>query len=150
MAYTIQAFIGDLLDIEQNAPSGLAIVSLVQGKALIPLTDNIREQYQIPFLPMTDEGVKVKGIPPSIESFAEHFNGPVAYIEAEFFGGDGSQASAIWMRHSRIFGPLVEMSAINKALRLLGVTKSGLHDEFAALDLGRHRDTNRWTGPEGS
>ena len=142
MSYTLQAFIGDFSELEQKLPSGLTVVSLDQGKALIPLTDEVREVYEIPFLPLTNED-QVE-IAPSIKAIAERFKGPIAYIEAEFFGGDGTQASAIWKGHKLIFGPVVNASAINDALWRLGVVKDGHHDEFDALALGTHRDTNDW------
>jgi len=142
MAYTLQAFIGDQSTLEQKAASGLPFVPLPQGKALIPLTDDIRDNHGIPFLPLTDEGKEE--IPASIESLADQFKGAIAYVEAEFFGGDGIQASAVWKEGKLIFGPLVDVSAINEALRRLGVTKGNHHDEFDSLGLGTYRDTNQW------
>lgn len=35
----------------------------------------------------------------------------------------------------------VVQNAINQALCLLGVSSEGAHDEFDAVDLGKHRDT---------
>ncbi len=74
--------------------------------------------------------------------------GPVVYIETEYFGGTGSQAAAAFVDGEMVFadhdadtrdtkrrdGP------INKALRLLGVPASGDRDEFDTLGLGRFRD----------
>jgi hypothetical protein len=142
MSYSLQAFIGELADLAEHAPSGGVIVPLGQGKGMIPLEDRFRELHEIPFLPFTDEG-KAE-IPESIEVLASQFNGPVAYVEAEFFGGDGTQASAIWKDRNLIFGPLVKVSAINEALQRLGVAKGSRHDEFDALELGNYRDTNDW------
>ena len=142
MAYTLQAFIGDLPDLKQHAPSGAVIVSLDQGKGMIPLGDDFRRLHKIPFLPMTDDGWKE--IPSAIKSITENFKGSIAYVEAEFFGSGGTQAAVIWKEGDLIFGPLVNVRAINQALRILGVTKGTCFDEFDALGLGKHRGTNGW------
>jgi hypothetical protein len=78
--------------------------------------------------------------------------GAVAYVEAEFFGGSGVQASVVWDVGEIVLGPLIEKeeapvrgadAAINQALRRLGVQKKeGTFDEFEALDLGRCRKTD--------
>lgn len=145
MAYTLQAFVGDILDLEKHAPPGAVIVSLGQGKGMIPIGDDFQELHEIPFLPLTDGGSEE--IPPAIKSIAEKFKEPIAYIEAEFFGGDGTQASAVWKEHALFFGLFVNSDAINRALLILGVTKGSHFDEFEALGLGRNRDTNDWVEP---
>ena len=144
MAYTLQAFIGDLPDFEQNALSGMKVIPLDREKALIPLTDDLREVHEVSFLSLLEDGSGE--MPLSIESIAKLFKGPVAYVEAEFFGGDGTQASAVWKERGLVFGPLASPRAINEALRLLSVEKGEHYDEFEALRLGKYRDTNDWIG----
>lgn len=81
--------------------------------------------------------------------------GPVAYVEADFFGGVGQQGSVVWEGGEVVLGPLVdpepsqrtevEARPINRALRRLGVRRSSDDvDEFATLGLGNHRDTEDW------
>ncbi len=85
---------------------------------------------------------------------AEH--APVAYIEADYFGGVGTQAALGWHRDERL-GPFItesrpdvprepdpEQWAINRVLRYLGVEKGAAFDAFDALGLGRQRNTSRW------
>ena len=141
MAYTIQAFIGDTADAKSAAPSGSLIVTLSQSKALVPLTASVRKEHGILFLPLTDDGSDK--VPESVMVFASRAK-KIAYIEAEFFGGDGTQAAAVWEDGRLIFGPVVGDDAINQALRLLDVEKKEFFDEFEALKLGRHRDTDEW------
>jgi hypothetical protein len=69
---------------------------------------------------------------------------PVAYIEAEFFGGTGGQSAVAWSGGSRVLGPLHAQEAINETLRFLGVRADGARDEFDAVGLGRYRDTADW------
>ncbi|MFB7495829.1 hypothetical protein ACFC09_14180 [Streptomyces sp. NPDC056161] len=79
--------------------------------------------------------------------------GPVAYAEAEYFGGVGVQRAAVWLDGTLALGPLDEpektrfwrtVSPISQALRHLGVRRSLGEDEFDAVGLGRHRDNDGW------
>lgn len=141
MAYTIQALIGDSIDAKSAAPSGALVVTLSQSKALVPLTTSVLKEHSISFLPLTDDGVH--DVPDSVQVLAARAK-KIAYIEAELFGGGGAQAAAVWEEGRMIFGPIVADDAINQALRMLGVEKKEFFDEFEALDLGRHRNTDEW------
>lgn len=79
--------------------------------------------------------------------------GPVAYIEADYFGGTGTQSAQVWDEGKVALGPLhlgererfaAGGSPISQALRRLGADKGDHFDEFDAVGLGRHRDTNGW------
>ena len=144
MAYVLQAFVADAPIIQAGIPVGTEFCLLNQGKAIFPITDDLLKLYGIPFCPLTDEGIQAIEIPNSICSLAEKIPGKTAYLEAELFGGTGYQAAAIWNMGNLIFGPIVDSRAINKALQLMNVAKGDFLDEFAALDLGRHRFTNDW------
>lgn len=78
-----------------------------------------------------------------------------AYIEAEFWGGTGMQASVVWEADQIAFGPEVSAGAINAALRRMGIadgptdTIHGLplapgQDPFDVVGLGRHRSVGGW------
>lgn len=80
-------------------------------------------------------------------------HGPVAYVEAEYFGGVGAQCAQVWDGGTVVLGPLnladkepfpVDGSPISQALRRLGAAKGEHADEFDAVGLGRHRDTDDW------
>jgi hypothetical protein len=71
-------------------------------------------------------------------------NRTIAYIEAEVFGGSGTQASVIFTNGVQVGQPIVDHDAISQALRNLGVTKGSAIDEFEAVGLGRHRNTEEW------
>ena len=111
---------------------------------MIPLTNRVCKTHRIPFLPLTDEGANVvpDGIVQIVGSVAK--TGKAAYIEAESFGGNGTQACITWDRAGEASKPLVDGSAINIVLRFLGVVPGDSHDEFDALGLGRFRSTNEW------
>jgi hypothetical protein len=92
-----------------------------------------------------------------IEDLARHASlaGPVGYLEAEFFGGVGTQAAMAWWDDRVLVGPVsfelggpdqVELarSPFNQVLRRLGVQRGEAIDEFEAVGLNRHRSTEDW------
>jgi len=141
MSYTLQALIGDALNAKRAAPSGALVVGLPQAMALVPFTESVCGAHGISFLPLTDEGSD--DVPQVVHAFAARAK-KIAYVEAEFFGGAGAQAAVVWEEGRLILGPIVAEDAINQALRLLGVLKREHHDEFDALGLDLHRDTDDW------
>jgi hypothetical protein len=143
MAYDLQALIADECVIRTALPAGAVVIRLPQGKAMIPLSDQVREAHDIPFLPLTDEGASE--LPEVIAVIGEPIArvGRLAYVEAEIFGGVGTQACVTW-EASKPSQPLVDAQAINTALRFLGVMVGDHHDEFDALGLGTCRGTDEW------
>ena len=125
-------------------PAGLQCIALGGGYILIPLGTQAREQFDIPYCPITDDGDAV--LPESIVGLcvALSTNDCVAYLEAESFGGPVLQASALFDHGSMVAPVLVDSHAINAALRYLGVVAPPDLDEFDTVGLGRHRDTDQW------
>jgi hypothetical protein len=77
----------------------------------------------------------------------------LAYLEADYFGGTGSQSAQVWDDGHVTLGPLhlaenqphpPTGTPISRALQRLGVDKGNHYDEFDAVGLGRHRDTDDW------
>ncbi len=143
MAYTLQALIADAAVIEANSSAEDAIVMLPQGKALLPLVKSIRIRMGISCLPLTDDGKNAASEEMAALCRALPTQGKVAYVEAEIFGGAGTQA-CILAELGRVDSPYVGIDAINRALQFLGVEKGTCIDEFEALGLGRHRETEEW------
>ncbi len=127
-----------------EVPEGCTAISLDAGLAFVPS-------------PAQDAGSEA-GLDHLgwAERIAQAATGRVAviYIEAEFFGGVGSQAAVGWQGGVVGFGPLRTQTptedregyavvgesddmAINAALRWLGVTRTELRDEFDTVGLGR-------------
>ncbi|WP_165950309.1 hypothetical protein [Actinomadura sp. GC306] len=133
----------------------------------VPEARVVRLSHSLSLLPMTDvlfDAVTVAGAP-ELEGFwkapagfgrllaACSATGPVAYVEADYFGGTGTQSAQVWDAEEVVLGPLHlgarEPSAaagtpISQALRRLGVTKGNHADEFDAVGLRRHRRTDDW------
>jgi hypothetical protein len=80
--------------------------------------------------------------------------GPIAYLEADYFGREGRQTAAVWHSGETIYGPRIlgrnepfpagGNSPICGALRQLGVVAVGHRDEFVVAGLGRYRRTVDW------
>lgn len=143
MGYQLQAIVGKQETLTHGAAAfrQARVVPLTQGFALIPLTDELYDEI--------GEGGAVERfakLSPGVEAWGHRLSAsaPVAYLEAEFFGGIGGQSSVGWAHGSRVLGPLHSPTAINEALRRLGVQADGARDEFEAVGLGRHRNTADW------
>lgn len=147
MGYTLRALVGraDALQPLAAAFPQAVLVALEQGLSLIPLTDDLYDA-----LNELDQG---ETLPPfyylkahlEARILALIGTGCVGYLEAEYFGGHGEQAALLWADGRRQFVSDTSYGAINTMLRRLGVTKGGSqHDEFEAVGLDRHRDTDDW------
>lgn len=136
--------------------AGIAVVELPQGYGLVPITaelfDTLGGCTAKPF------GDTFCFLSSGVESVARKVShaGPIAYLEAEMFGGPGTQAM-VGSRDGEIWlGPVTTefgwpppdpasnpQWALNHALRELGVDRGEAFDEFDALSLGKHRHTPR-------
>lgn len=142
--YALQAIIAKTGTLNSSYLAGAKIISLRQNYEMLPFTDELLEKHEIIFLPLTDEGLAV--LPENIRSLCESLStkNKLAYVEAEFFGGAGTQASAIFSEGNMEVAPIINESAINHALKILGVAKNANFDEFESLGLHEQRDINKW------
>ncbi|MEU8796714.1 hypothetical protein [Spirillospora sp. NPDC048819] len=154
MGYVLRAVIANA-EILRSATDGLAharLAALRQGLALLPVTDDLFDAVgdpaadRLPGFPMLPGGF-------DRTLAAWSHAGPVAYAEADYFGGTGEQHAAVWDGGHLVFGPLHTPedepfsklgSPISQALRQLGADAGREFDEFAAVGLGRHRATEDW------
>ncbi|MER8010245.1 hypothetical protein [Streptomyces sp. SLBN-31] len=160
MAYELQAVIaGDaLLRAATREVPGAHVVSLRQGLALMPMTSGV-------FDAVTDgsEGGALGfwRLPGGFDALLAHWSatGPVAYVEAEYFGGVGEQRAAVWADGALAAGPLDvpakrrfsrAVSPISQALQRLGARAHPGEDEFEAVGLDRHRSNDGWTASSAS
>ena len=159
VSYELRALVGrHPVVVSMSGRAAVSAVELPQGYGLLPITDDVYERLGggdgKPF------GDAVWFLSPAIEALgrrASHI-GSVAYLEAEMFGGTGTQATVAWRSGKVCLGPVTttfgwpppELStnsqwAFNHALRELGVARGDAIDEFDALGLGgNHRHTEDW------
>ena len=145
MSYTIQGIIGDWALLTSRTIAKARFVSLPQNKALLPFSSEFRSEHALPWLPLTDEGSE---LPEKIQNICTRLSvdGRLAYVEAEFFGGLGTQAAVVWTNGIISGVPMLGPNAIDQALRSIGVIATKGVDEFDTLGLGRHRDIEGWLG----
>ncbi|MGC0334520.1 hypothetical protein RKD23_007510 [Streptomyces sp. SAI-170] len=154
MGYELQAVIAgdELLRAASHDVPGARVAPLRQGLALMPMTDEVFDAF-------TDGSTSgVLGfwrLPGGFERVLTQWStaGPVAYVEAEYFGGVGEQRAAVWTDGALAVGPLDvpakqwlsrAVSPISQALRQLGARSSLGEDEFEAVGLDRHRKNDDW------
>jgi hypothetical protein len=144
MSYSIQAIIAVRGTFPLALPDGAAVLQLDGGMQMVPLGSAMCHRYAIPLLPLTDGGGVA--LPSALGTLCAGMSarGPVAYIEAEFFGGYGTQAHALIPAPGADPVILVADDAINRALLWLGVRPLNGQDAFTTVGLGKHRDTDAW------
>jgi len=148
MAYELQAAIAcmELLRPVTAEISQARIVPLRQGFGLLPIGDALSKALTDPAAEkMPEFWALPKGFERTLAEWSRR--GRVAYVEAEFFGGNGGQVAAVWEGGKLVFGPTEDdtpLSPISQALRRMGATAPGGGDEFDALGLGRERLTEDW------
>lgn len=131
------------------------VVLLGQHLSLLPMTDALFDAVTAAGAPELDGFWKAPaGLGRLLAACSA--TGPAAYVEADYFGGTGTQSAQVWHAGKVVLGPLHkgerETSAaggspISQALRRLGAAKGDHIDEFDAVGLGRHRRTDDWLPP---
>jgi len=150
MPYTLQAILGQSENLNGASVEGTRVVPLLSGISMLPLGKAFLEARGAPFLPLTDAGET--SLPSTIREVCARLaeGGDVVYVEAEFSGGEGIQASVLFHRGGVNDPPMLATDAINVALHALGVNPPAGTDEFSAVGLGAHRDTEQWLSSPGA
>ncbi|HJD82442.1 hypothetical protein ABZX88_06825 [Kitasatospora aureofaciens] len=159
MSYELQALLGtlELLTVAAAEVPAARVVPLAQGLALIPLTSAVLSALQgdaaVP-KPAGGAGFGWHSDGFELRIAAWSKAGPIACVEAEYFGGSGTQRAAVWSDGRVVLGPLTsgdseaspaEGTPISRALRCLGGrVEPGRVDEFDSVGLGTHRSTAGW------
>ncbi|MGW2950472.1 hypothetical protein [Streptomyces eurythermus] len=154
MAYELRAVIAEcgLLHGVSREVGRARVVTLRQGLALVPMTDELVDAVA------GGGGTEALGFERLSAGFERMLAGwsvagPVAYVEAEYFGGAGEERAAVWADGALAVGPLDvpvkrwfsrPVGPVSQALRRLGARRGLGGDEFDAVGLGRHRWTGDW------
>jgi hypothetical protein len=149
MGHTIQAFIAKT-EVLRDATRGLGaarVIPIGQGLALLPNTDELLEEAGAGGVGGEPAFEEFYGLGPGLAELGAGWSagGAVAYVETDYFGGEGKQAAVLWERGPIAYGPARgTLGPINDVLRRLGVERGGHTDEFDAAGLGRHRNNRDW------
>lgn len=149
MAYTLRALLARRDVFAQPLPwiADSCVIPLPQDFGMVPLTQALRYQFgpaERPWLyaPYSVFTHLPEGLVPRLLDLS--LRGRVAYVEAEYHGGEGEQRSMLWEDGAPVGEPEEDSSAINTALRRLGVERAEGADQFDTLGLGRHRSVEDW------
>lgn len=120
------------------------ILSLEQGFSLIPLTDALFDEVTGRYPNASGEDWEAfVMLSPAIQQWlkTQSQSGPIAYLETEYFGGEGAQSAILYEKGEVKKGPLESKrpGAINRVLQAIGVKKSLGKDAFDTIGLGNFR-----------
>jgi len=160
VSYELRALAGSHAVVAQAAGvAGAAQVELPRGYGLVLVTPAVLDR--LGGGAGNTFGTTFWYLSAGVEALARRVShaGPIAYLEAEMFGGTGTQATVVWLNGEVWLGPATTQFgwpppdrassprwAFNQALRQLGVARGAAFDEFEAAGLGRHRHTEDWLG----
>lgn len=165
MAYSLEALVAPRLVLLPHAGdfSSGKVVALLNDYALVPITTELFEEiWERRGGSDPDPYAEFWKLSPGLAQWAVEISqgGPVAYVEADFFSGSGTQAAIVWqegelvfgplktfmeLRAGRLRGPLLQDRAINQALQSMGIEAPLDQDEFDAIGLGRCDNTTQWS-----
>ncbi len=146
MGYTLKAYIGkeENLNPILEKYSESKKVNLSGGISMIPMTEELFDEINemksssgISTFEFLTENIENKTI-----QIVE--NREIAYVESEFFGGQGGHIGIIWKNGKRDFLTESDKSSMNKILKRLGVNRTLLKDEFENVGLDKNRHTEDW------
>lgn len=146
MGYTLKAYIGkeENLNPILEKYSESKKVNLNQGISMIPMTDKLFEEINEM---KSSSGISTfEFLTKDIENKTIQIieNREVAYVESDFFGGQGGHIGVIWKNGKRDFLVESNKNSMNKILKRLSVNRSLLKDEFEKVGLAKNRHTDDW------
>lgn len=146
MGYYLQAFICNQADtnIFTDNFEKAKKIEIGQRLSLIPMTEELFDE--INNFVVSNSVDKFEYLTENIESKILQLIGSkkIAYVEAEYFGGEGGQIAIIWSNHNRQNFFEYGQEGINKVLKDFRIKTKFFKDEFDTLNLGRHRNTIDW------
>ncbi|MEV6693181.1 hypothetical protein AB0M35_17090 [Micromonospora sp. NPDC051196] len=161
MSYQLSAIVADaeLLREETRELDHAVLGELRQDFALLPVTPQLVQELTgtAPDYATDEPGPEqpfTLTLSPALSEALTRWSrrGPVAYVEAEFAGGAGRQAAAVWLDGALAWGPRFDSAfdgprpqwPINAALIELGAEPGNWIDPFAELGLHVERSTEGW------
>ena len=146
MGYFLQAFIckhSDTNIFTDNFDKAKKVV-IGQGLSLIPMTEDLFDQ--INNLVVSNSVDKFEYLTENIETKILKLigNTKLAYVEAEYHGGQGGQIAIIWNKNKREKLLAFGQDKINETLKDFGAITENGQDEFLTLGFGLRRNTIEW------
>ena len=147
MGYFLQAIVGRQQTLVQHALEfhHARVVPLACGIAIIPLTNDLYDEIA--------DGGKVdrfSKLSPGVERWAQRISAsaPVAYIEADYFGGLGGQSALVWSSGTRVLGPVHGRTPSTRRCAFLEFNPAEHTMSSMQWASGGHRNTADWIQEE--
>jgi hypothetical protein len=149
--YSLCALLGDASTLKSRLgpDSNARVIELTGGLGMVPLSESLLRDIQRGWSD-SPGSAHVAGVfeflTGAVENWARALSSglSVAYMETEYFGGEGFERSVVFRDSNVILGPLDGGGAVNRALRVLGVVPAPGQEEFDAAGLGRHHSLEEW------
>ena len=146
MGYYLRAFICKQADADiftENFGKANNVV-IGQGLSLIPMTEDLYDEINDFVVSVSVD--KFEYLTSNIETKVLQSIGKkkFAYVEAEYFGGEGGQIAIIWENNRREKFLEYGQDKINEVLKDFGVIAEKGKDEFLTLGFGLRRHTREW------
>lgn len=159
MGHNVRIFVGTpaALAVFRQLEPALALYTLTSASelAVLPFDDDLQDRLHQRF--GTGDWPETQSILLSTtdQSFAADcsMRAPLAYVETDYFGGNGTQSAMLWQAGQVLIGPITLDRAqgeqrqpalwpINVVLRTLGVRSKAPEDEFAVFGLSNYRSND--------
>jgi hypothetical protein len=150
MSHSIQAIIGSKTALEaiQQRLATSRVIALNQGLFLLPVTEELYDALPEPAETTAElfAGCSFEFMRPKIAQFLLDIahSERIAYVETDYFGGEGDQGAFVVEGGEMIFEPESGHGTINSVLRRLGATRGDSADAFEAVGLDRFRSNDDW------
>lgn len=148
--YSLCALLGDSTAFSLELPvySSARRVDLKAGVAMIPLGEQLLAEIHASGTPAPTPSIAgaFEFLAPGVEAWVKVLSagGPTAFVETEFYGGEGFERAAVWSMGKPALGPLDGAGSINQALRALGVKAPKANKEFETVGLDQYRSVEEW------
>ena len=147
MAHSIRGFVGKAATATVQAICarfpGAKVVRLDAGFALVPGTRVLMDAIDAADPSGERMGTTIDFVfdhPVMLRVLAAFSgNGPIAFVETDYFQGRGAQAAAACIDGRVVTAKEGEGRPINEALRAIGVVRPPDEDEFDTICLGKYR-----------
>lgn len=149
MGYNLRGIITSIesLNFIRDRYQNLCMIHLYKNLLTVPITDEFYDEINM------NKGTTFKNneyLTDFIGLFCSEISkvSRTAYIEADYFGGLGTQNGIIWDSEKVIYEETLNDNAINRTLEQLGIIRVDGKDEFDTVNLGRHRFIDDWVNKE--
>lgn len=146
MGYYLNAFLGDAgaLRAVEMAFVQARMVIIGAELSMVPMTQELFDEMN--GTASRSHILKLERLTEEVERRVLSVIGSqkIAYVESEFFGGNGGHAGVVWESGHRTREEALDGGSMNRILNFLGVARMDGRDEFLVAGLGKHRRTSEW------